>query len=224
MSAWAPIARRLYSYCFSTCPNSRSTGAAEDGHRDFDTRSGFIDFLDHAVEGGERPVRHPHVFANLEPYRSFRPLDAVGHLSLDPIRFNIGNRHRFLVRAQEAGHLGRVLDQVVGLVGEVAFDEDIAGKELALGVDLAPPAHLDDLLGRYEDFLELVGEAALARLLANGFSDLLLEVGIGVNDVPAHSHIWAIRIIAEVSRRARSQGREKRLFAAPRRRRGRTGS
>ena len=40
-------------------------GAAEDGHSDFDMRSGFVDFLNHAIEGGERPVRHPHVFTNL---------------------------------------------------------------------------------------------------------------------------------------------------------------
>src|ERR1700677_4645031 len=78
-------------------------GAAEDGHSDFDARSGFVDFLDYAIEGGERPVRHPHIFANLEAYRSFGRLDAVGLLSLDPIRFNIGNRSN----GQVAGGLER---------------------------------------------------------------------------------------------------------------------
>ena len=176
------------------------------------------------LKEAKRPVRHPHVFANLESDRRFRPLDAVGHLALDPVGFDIGNRHRFLVRAQEAGHLGRVLDQMVDFVGKVAFDQDVAREELPLGVDLAPAAHLDDLLGRYKNLLEFLREATLARLLANGFRHLLLEVGISVNDVPAHSHFWAIRIIAEVSRRARSQGLKTRLCATPRRRGGRTGS
>src|ERR1700722_18188981 len=168
---------------------------AEDGHGDLDPRAGFVDFLDHPVEGGEGPVRHPHVFADLEPDCRFRPFDAIGHLPLDPISLDIGDRHRFLVGAEEARHLGRVLDQMVDLVGKVAFDQDIAGEELPLRVDLAPAAHLDDLFGRHEDLLELVGEAALARLLANGFRHLLLGVGISVNDVPTNVHVWAFRIM-----------------------------
>src|SRR6202021_2492236 len=88
----------------------------------------------------------------------------------------------------------------------------------------AAAAHRARLPGRGENILEFILKASLTRLFLNGFQHLLFEVGISVNDVPAHSHIWAIRIIAEVSRRARSQGREKRLFAEPRQRRGRTGS
>src|SRR5262245_2231877 len=40
--------------------------AAEDGDRDLEPRTLVIDFLDHAVEGGERPLAHPHLLAHLE--------------------------------------------------------------------------------------------------------------------------------------------------------------
>ena len=45
---------------------------------------------------------------------------------------------------------------MVDIVGEVAFYKHIARKELALGIDLAAAPDLHDLLGRNEDFLELV--------------------------------------------------------------------
>src|SRR6185437_1923062 len=197
-------------------------GPPEDRDGDLDPRPGFVDFLHHAVEGGERPVRHPHVFTDLEPDRGFRPFDAVGHLALDPVGFDIGNRHRLLVRTKETSHLGRILDQVVDFVSEVAFDQDVAGEKFPLRVDLASAAHLDNLLGRYENLFEFLQEATLARLFANGFRHLLFEVGISVNDVPAHSHFWAIQN-SRVSRHDRNRGLETRLCAAPRRQRGRTG-
>src|SRR5215468_6489501 len=39
---------------------------AEDGDRDLEPREPVVDFLDHAVEGGERPLGHPHLLAHLE--------------------------------------------------------------------------------------------------------------------------------------------------------------
>jgi len=71
------------------------------------------------------------------------------------------------------------------LVGEVAFHQDIAGEELALGVDLAAAAHLDDLFGRHEDLVEKFGKTALGDLFLDGGGELVLEILIGVNDVPA---------------------------------------
>ena len=114
--------------------------------------------------------------------------DTLGDLALDALGLGIGDRHRLLVGAEKAGDLRRILDQMVDIVGEVAAHQHIARKELALRIDLAAAAHLDDLLGRHEDFFEFVGEAALRRLLADGFGDLLLEIRIGVDDVPAHAH------------------------------------
>src|SRR6266851_3687729 len=53
---------------------------------------------------------------------------------------------------------------------------------------LEPCLLLDDLLGRHQYLLELVGEALLLGLLANRARDFLLEARIDVNDVPAHRH------------------------------------
>ena len=48
--------------------------------------------------------------------------------------------------------------------------------------------HFDDLLGGNKDFVELAGETALRGLFADGVGDLLLEVRVGVNNVPARRH------------------------------------
>jgi hypothetical protein len=76
---------------------------------------------------------------------------------------------------------------VVDLVGKVALHEHVAREELALRIDLAAAAHLDDLLGRDQHLLELVGQAALLGLVLDRLGDLVLEVRIGVDDVPALS-------------------------------------
>ncbi len=65
---------------------------------------------------------------------------------------------------------GRVLDQVVGLVGEVHLHQHVAGEELALGVDLAAAADLDDVLGRHQDFREGVFQALGLGLLEDRVS------------------------------------------------------
>jgi hypothetical protein len=54
---------------------------------------------------------------------------------------------------------------VIDVVGQIAFHQHIAGEELALGIDLAAAADLDDLLGRHHDLGEFLGQAALRRLL-----------------------------------------------------------
>ena len=103
----------------------------------------------------------------------------------DALGFGVGNRHRLLVGAEEAGDLRRVLDQVIDFVGQVHLHQHVAGEELALGVDLAAAAHLGDLFLRHQDLFEMIGEAALLGLLADRIRDLVLEVRIGVDDVPA---------------------------------------
>ena len=128
----------------------------------------LVDLLDHAVERGERPVGDPHVLADLEADRRLRTLDALGDLALDPLGLVVGDRHRLVVGAEEAGDLRRVLDQVIDLVGQVALHQHVAGEEFPLRVDLAAATHFDDVFGRDQDFLELPFEAALGRLLANG--------------------------------------------------------
>jgi len=73
---------------------------------------------------------------------------------------------------------------VIGLVGHLHLHQHIAGEEFALGVDLLAAADLDDVLSRNQDFREGVFQALLLGLVAQLLGDLLLEVRIGVDDVP----------------------------------------
>jgi hypothetical protein len=75
-----------------------------------------------------------------------------------------------------------------GFVGQLHLDQDVAREKLALGVDLAAAAHFGDLFGRHQHLLEQFLKPALLGLLADRFGDLLLEIRIGVNDVPALVH------------------------------------
>ena len=86
--------------------------------------------------------------------------------------------------AEEARDLRRVLDQVPGVVGHFHLHQHVAGEELALGVDLLAAADLDDLLGRHQHVVELVGQALLGGLLLDLLGDLLLEARIDMDHVP----------------------------------------
>ena len=66
---------------------------------------------------------------------------------------------RLVVGAEEARHLRRVLDQVIGGVRHLHLHQHVAREELALGRHLAPAPHLDDLLGRHQHLLEQVRQA-----------------------------------------------------------------
>src|ERR1051326_9050282 len=57
--------------------------APEDRDRDFHPRARVVDFLDDAVEGGERTVRDTNLLADLEGDRGLRPLDAFLDLVQD---------------------------------------------------------------------------------------------------------------------------------------------
>ena len=94
----------------------------------------------------------------------------------------------WVVVAEEAGDLRRVLDQMPGLVRQLHLHQHVAGEEFALGIDLLAAAHLDHLLRRDQHFVEMVGEALLRRLFLDLLRDLLLEARIDVNDVPALGH------------------------------------
>jgi hypothetical protein len=74
------------------------------------------------------------------------------------------------------------------LVGQLHLHQHVAREELALGVNLAAAAHFGDLFGRHQYLLEQFLKSALLRLLTDRFRDLLFEVRIGVNDIPALVH------------------------------------
>jgi hypothetical protein len=77
---------------------------------------------------------------------------------------------------------------MIDVVRQIAFHQNVAREELALGTDLPAAPHFDNLFRRHHDFGEFLSEASLRRLLLDRFSDLFLEVRIGVNDIPAHAH------------------------------------
>ena len=89
---------------------------------------------------------------------------------------------------KETRDLGRVLDEVIGLIRHVHLHQHVAGEELSLRIDLAAAPHLHDLLGRDEDVVDQVAEPRGRRLLADGVAHLLLKIRIGVDDVPALRH------------------------------------
>src|ERR1019366_789994 len=161
---------------------------AEDGHRDLDPGAVLVDILDNAIEGCEGAVRDPHCLADFKSNRRLGSFDTLGDLTLDALRLAIGNRHRLLVGAQKSGDLRRILDQMLEIVGKIAFHQHVAGKEFAFRINLTAASNFDDMLGRDKNLLEFARETTLRRLLLDGFGDLFLEIRIGVNDIPAHAH------------------------------------
>ena len=108
--------------------------------------------------------------------------------------FRFRNRHRLVVGAEEASDLRRILDQVESLVGQIDLHQHVAREELALGVDLAAAAHFDDLFLRNKNFVEQIGQTALLGVIADRVCDLVLEIRVGVNDVPAFGHVNDFRV------------------------------
>ena len=65
-------------------------------------------------------------------------------------------RRGLLARADEAGDLRRVLDEVPRVVGHLHLDDDVAREELALDLAALAALHLDQRLGRDADVSELL--------------------------------------------------------------------
>src|SRR4030095_8674224 len=146
-----------------------------------------IEFLDHAFEAGERAVEHLHRIADLIVdldlllRRGGRFFLGVEHA----MRLGIGDRLRLAVGAEEACHLGRVLDQVIDVVVERQLGEDVAGHELAFGLDLLAALDLGDRLGRDLNRFDQLLEPEALGFAQDRVADLVLETGISVDDVPA---------------------------------------
>src|SRR5690606_28974336 len=97
--------------------------------------------------------------------------------------------------------------------------QHVAGKELALGRHLAATPHLDDFLLRYQHLLEQVRQSLGSRLLTDRLCNLVLEVRVGMHDVPAFRHVVAA---ASVSSTGRSRARISPSLPGPGRRPERT--
>jgi hypothetical protein len=66
----------------------------------------------------------------------------------------------------------------------VHLDKDVAGEEPLRADDLLATAHLDDVLGRNEDFADLVLQPVRLHPLAERLRHFFLEAGVRVDDVP----------------------------------------
>src|SRR5205085_8822920 len=84
--------------------------------------------------------------------------------------------------------------EVIGLIGQIHLHQHIAGKKFPLGVHLAAATHLSDLLLGHHDFFEERVEMALLGLFADRIGNLLLEIRIGLDDIPALGHGPRIRL------------------------------
>src|SRR5690606_14997531 len=93
--------------------------AAEDGDGHLDPALLEIELLDDAVEARERAVEHLHIVADLVIDADPRLGRGGGGLVLgveDARRLGVADRLRLARRAEEAGHLRRVLDEVIDVV------------------------------------------------------------------------------------------------------------
>src|SRR5690606_24780093 len=79
-------------------------------------------------------------------------------------------------------------DEMISLVRQIHLHQHIAGEELALGIDLATAAKFDNFLCRHQHFIEMLSKPVAFRLLTDRLRDLLFEVRIGVDDIPAFGH------------------------------------
>src|SRR5690606_24957984 len=100
----------------------------------------------------------------------------------------LADRLRLVARAEEAGHLRGVLDQVVDVVGQLELGQHVAGHELALDLDLLAALDLGHGLGWHLDRLDRLREPEPLGFGDDRIADLVLEAGVGVDDVPAGCH------------------------------------
>ena len=185
MSVSAPDSRRS-----SHCPRERAAGATEDGHRHAQLILLVICILDAAMEVRERPFLDANDLADLEQHLRARLLHTLLHLLHDLLNLLVGDRSG-LVRstADKAGHLGRGLHQVPGLVVHFHLDEHVAREELALGDGLLTATHLDHLFDRNQDLAEAVLHPGTVDAIDQRALNGLLEARIGVNHIPTLAHI-----------------------------------
>ena len=94
---------------------------------------------------------------------------------------------------------------MVDIIRQIALDHDVAGEKFAFRIDLTAAANFDDLFGRNQNFLEFMFEVTLRRLITQRLRDFVLEIRIGVNDIPAKCHLPCLPQPPKPSTRPTSQ-------------------
>src|SRR5712692_5349980 len=158
--------------------------APEDRHHDLELAPLRVQVVDRALEVHERPLDDPHLVALLEGRLELRLLGALLHLLEDALDLLGGQGHRLGAGADKARHLGRRAHEVPRVVGQLHLDEQIAGKELLLRLDLLALPDLAHFLRGHDDAPEEVLEPEDLGPRLNGRRHLVLEPRVGVNDEP----------------------------------------
>jgi hypothetical protein len=78
---------------------------------------------------------------------------------------------------------------MVNLIREITLHKYVTRKKFPLCIEFATPTNLDNVLGRHEDFVKILRKAALCGAFLYGVGDFPLEIGIGVDDIPALAHL-----------------------------------
>src|SRR6266545_4530237 len=158
--------------------------APEDGHHHFQLTALRIEVVDGPLEIDEGPLDHPHLVPLLEGGLELGLLRALLHLAQDALDFFGRQRHRLRARAHEARDLRRGSHQMPRVVGELHFDQQVAGEELLLRFDLLTAPDLPHLLRRHDDAAEHILEAEALGPGLDPLPHLLLETGVSVDHEP----------------------------------------
>ena len=150
--------------------------ATKDRNHNLEALAFVVHLLDHTVEILEGAVVDLDPFANFEvdkrTWRVFTFLHTVQNL----IHFGIAHRHRSALRTQEASYAVDRVDQVIPLVGHFHVHKNITRHKPTFRRDLFAPAHLNDLFGWNQNFINLVFKAVFNSRSPDCFSNLLFEV------------------------------------------------
>ena len=74
------------------------------------------------------------------------------------------------------------------IIGQFHLHQHIAGEEFVLGVDLLATAGFNNLLGGYQNLIDLLGQSLLGGLFLDLLGNLLLEARVDVHHVPLLGH------------------------------------
>src|SRR3954471_20373622 len=157
--------------------------AAEDRHQDLELGRVLVDLGDLSREVRQRARDDLDRLADLELcLRRGLGGDLAVQQAVD---LGLRERDRLVRRPDEAGHAGRALDELPGVVVELHVHEDVAGHGPLLHGRLLVVLQLRHRLGRDDDVAH--GPALVQRLRAmlQVLLDLVLVSGVGVDDVPA---------------------------------------
>src|SRR6266545_788523 len=186
----------------------------EDGHHDLELPALGIEIVDGALEVDERPLDHPHLVPLLEGGLELGLLGALLHLAQDALDFFGRQRHRLRARAHEARDLRRGSHQMPRVVGELHFDQQVAGEELLLRFDLLTAPDLPHLLRRHDDAAEHILEAEALGPGLDPLPHLLLETGVSVDHEPRENHVHQPQVQGHNEDQGQHHHRGRRHFGA----------